>query len=94
MKDLIKEYKWFFIILTMLCIAFCFVMPPYGKAVTFYSFTLYYLNYDFGFIARGLLGTIYKLIFGVVTYKSIYFSTFVVSKRTCHSIGKWVLPVL
>lgn len=76
MINYIKENYIFFLILISLLIILFMHIPNYiYPSEASYSFSFYHFNYDKGFLSRGLMGTIFKLIWGKVTYKRIFYTT-------------------
>lgn len=70
-----KNHMNFFLALTCFAIA-CFVRH-FKFQISFYNTTLFALNYDYGFISRGLLGTFWNFLddilpINLTNYTSIY----------------------
>lgn len=70
-----KNHMNFF--LALICFAIACFVRHFKNQISFYNTTLFALSYDYGFISRGLLGTIWNFLdnilpFDLINYTAIY----------------------
>lgn len=71
MKNLLKKYQ-FEILTAMILLLNLVLYLPVMSGVTGWTIMPYALSYRLGFISRGLMGTILRLAFPMLTWKQIY----------------------
>ncbi|MGI6329231.1 MAG: hypothetical protein ACOXZR_00015 [Bacilli bacterium] len=68
----IKDNSYFLIILSILLTVYFINFNSISK-LNIYNFVFYTFSYNFGFISRGLIGSIFSLFLGYITIKKVYF---------------------
>ncbi len=71
MQKLLEKYRYEFMA-AIFMIANLIYYVPVIEELTHWCVTPYALNYDFGFISRGFMGTLVRLVFPNLTIKHIY----------------------
>lgn len=71
MQKIIEKFKYE-LIAAVILLAYLIYYIPVIEELTHWCITPYALNYDFGFISRGFMGTLIRLVIPNLTIKHIY----------------------